>query len=52
MCSCNSRKNGTTGAPTTWNLIGPDNKIVRAYSSETEARIAASQTSGSRVRRA
>jgi hypothetical protein len=48
MCSCGmSKKSGGTG--TKWLVIYPDS-TKKTYASETDARIAASQTPGSRVR--
>lgn len=47
MCSCNNKKSGGTGQK--WLVILPSGQ-KKPYTSETEARMEASQTPGSRVR--
>lgn len=49
MCSCNNKRAGGTGQK--WVVIKPDG-TKQSYASETDARMSASQTPGSRVRAA
>lgn len=47
MCGCGKSKSGGVQK---WQHVGTDGKIIKVYSSEMDARSAASQQSGTRVR--
>lgn len=47
-CGCGKKKAGGTGQK--WLVTAPDGKTTKTYSSETDARMAASSQSGARVR--
>jgi hypothetical protein len=46
-CGCGSNRRGPSTQ--TWQHIGEDGKVINTYSSEMDARLAASQLPGSRV---
>lgn len=47
-CGCGGSKTGGTGQK--YQHVGTDGKVIQTYSSETDARMAASSQPGTRVR--
>lgn len=48
MCSCGSK--AKSGGVQKFQHVGTNGKVIKTYSSETDARLAAAKVSGSRVR--